>query len=799
MVATRHAAIALNPTPCRESIVCRPLAVSALLLLLGQGNMALAMDDGPTAKVATAVPAASAPAPLKGNAARPVPVPADAASATPASEMQVVNVVEQRAGVLAKIDRDVYDVKSNPATSNASAADILNNVPAVSVDSEGKVTLRGSSNVRIMVDGKPAAQFQGPNGGANLNSLPAIALESVEVISTPGAEFGTEGGGGPILNLVMKRVQPPGARATLNANLGAGGRYNTSGFGTYSNGRLSADTTISVRHDKQETFGEGMRRRVQDTQTIATHRNSAGLSSNEPLMLSSTLNYNLGDKERLVATAGLNRYSSNNAHVEHIVSIIDGASLPFEELERDSVSRSRNASRQLGVAYERKFDKPNEELRIDLRYSDNEAKYGTRSNNDYLIVPPGRSDAQTYSSSVSPTRILDLTADYSLPLTRMSAMKAGLKLARNRSERDQDYFAFDPLTGEEVFDTDRSSAFVSTEQTYALYASYDRWVTDRLTLRAGLRGEYTDLTMRYRQQQREVSVSNHYLMPNLVASYDFSKTNKLRLNFSQRVERPRAEDLNPFLLYRDQYNSSQGDPRLAPQKTRNYELGWDASIDGTRGSLRLTRSTSAPMFTRTLVPVPDSTTVIGQSVNFGRRQADTLSLNLSRNITPAWTANGTITVGYDEQSYLSNQRGADGLIHTQGLLLKGPRKQLQLNTTYRFSPGTSLSLMAMRRGSQVTPFGVGKPFGTSNINLSHALNSRVSLRLNLADAFEWSQFGWKNDTGIVSDQSWSRTKGRIAYVGLSITFGGVSGSAAVRNAASAPAQRLAAEAAAVRP
>ena len=753
---------------------------AALLLALLSANMVHAEES-------------TGPRPVKGEDKQQVqakPVPAAAEAPAPAtasvSDLQVVTVVEQRIGALAKIDRDVYDVKSNPATTNASAADVLNNVPAVSVDSDGKVTLRGSSNVRILVDGKPAAQFQGADGGANLSSLPAAALESVEVISTPGAEYGTEGGGGPILNLVMKRVQPPGARGNLSANLGVGGRYNANGFGTYSNGRVSADTILSVRHDKHDTVGESLRRRAQGDQTVETRQSTAGMRPSDSLMLSSTLNYNLGAKERLVATASLNRNKSSNRRADHIQSFIEGSSLPFEVIERANQSVFNNVSRLVGMAYERKFAKPNHELRIDLRYSSNESESAVRYTSDYLIAPQGRTDAQNFNSSFSPTRILDLSADYTLPLSRISAMKAGLKVARSRGERDQDYFAFDPLSGEEVFNADRSSAFASTELTYALYGSYDRWVTDSLMLRAGLRGEYTDQTMRYRQQQRAVEASNRYLMPNFSASYDFSKTSKLRLNLTQRVERPRVEDLNPFLRYWDEYNSFQGDPRISPQKTRNLELGWDSTVGTTRSSLRLTRAYSTPMFATSMVPLANSSTVISQRINFGFRQADTLSLNLNHSIVPGWTVNGTVTVGYDEQSYLSNQRGANGVFRSQELLRKGRRHQLQLNTNYRITPKTSLTVMAMRRGSQVTPFGVSKPGGTSTINLSHTLTNRVQLRFNLNDAFGWNKGGSQNDTGIVSDDSWSRTKGRIVYLGLSVRLGGVSGLTPVRRVTPAP-------------
>src|SRR4051812_225802 len=135
-----------------------------------------------------------------------------------------------------RIDRQVYDVKSDVSSTNGTASDALNNVPSVAVDPDGTVTLRGSSNVQILVDGKPSAMMQGDNRGATLNAMAAEDIESVEVINNPGAEFGNEAGGGPILNLVMRRNRKPGGFGSVNANAGTAGRYNSSASGSYNQG-----------------------------------------------------------------------------------------------------------------------------------------------------------------------------------------------------------------------------------------------------------------------------------------------------------------------------------------------------------------------------------------------------------------------------------------------------------------------------------------------------------------------------------------------------------------------------------
>ena len=173
-----------------------------------------------------AVSAQQAPA-VQEQAKQQAPVQAQPAQATAAPPAQTP--VESTVTVSAtrsqnRIDRQSYDVKADPATSVDTVADTLNKVPSVAVDGDGNVTLRGRS-VQILVDGKPSAMMQGENRAAAINALPAGDLDSVEVINNPGAQFGNEGGGGPIINLVMRRERSPGGFATVSANIGTEGRY----------------------------------------------------------------------------------------------------------------------------------------------------------------------------------------------------------------------------------------------------------------------------------------------------------------------------------------------------------------------------------------------------------------------------------------------------------------------------------------------------------------------------------------------------------------------------------------------
>jgi hypothetical protein len=234
--------------------------------LAGIALALLSTAPAATAQVSSAQPLAPAvtitgktpPPKEKPKPAQPEPV-----------EITSVTVAAERP--TGRIDRQVYDVKSDISTSNGTAADALNSVPSVAVDPDGSITLRGSSNVQILIDGKPSAMLQGDNRGATLNALSAEDIDSIEVINNPGAQFGNEGGGGPILNLVMRRNRKPGGFASVNGNAGTAGRYNSSVSGSYNEGYWGFQGSAHVRHDGRNAHGDSVRDRIDIRNGAPTH------------------------------------------------------------------------------------------------------------------------------------------------------------------------------------------------------------------------------------------------------------------------------------------------------------------------------------------------------------------------------------------------------------------------------------------------------------------------------------------------------------------------------------------------
>ena len=163
-----------------------------------------------------------------------------------------VTVVGQKPPVQNRIDRQVYDNTQNIDSTSGTASDALNKVPSVNVDADGNVSLRGNSNVTVLMDGKPSTMLQGDNRAATLQSMSSNDIDSIEVMTNPGAQFSAEGTGG-IINLVMKKNRKPGTTGAVIANVGSQDRYNGALSIARNSGKLTLSGGLNVRHDNRES------------------------------------------------------------------------------------------------------------------------------------------------------------------------------------------------------------------------------------------------------------------------------------------------------------------------------------------------------------------------------------------------------------------------------------------------------------------------------------------------------------------------------------------------------------------
>lgn len=672
-----------------------------------------------------------------------------------------VNVVGERQ--VNRIDRQVYDVKNDVNASNGSAADALNNVPSVAVDPDGTVSLRGNTNVQILVDGKPSAMLQGDNKGPALQAMPAEDIDSVEVINNPGAEFGNEGGGGPILNLVMKRNRKTGGYGVVNTNVGTAGRYNSAVNGAYNTGRWGIQGGVNVRHDGRNSTGDTERDRIDPVTGADQHSSQVSTSSglNDSAGLRGQLTYNLTDVDSIEASIGAMKRTNDQSGLDHY-KVFDEEGNPTSDYTRTTQRTGDNTNTMWGARWDHKGEKLGELFKMDLRVSTSDNGNDTRYANTYVVTPPGPVDADSLQDVANRTRLVDYSGDYERPLDSGATFKMGYRLFDNKSDFDNRYY-----DGNAVPNPRLTNTFSVDERDAALYSSYQWQVNPRWGALVGLRAEYTHMDLD--QVTTGTTASNTYLnwIPSAFATYKLSDTANLRFAYARRIRRPNASDLNPFVVYKDELNESAGNPHLKPVLTDSFEVGYETKAGKLDTAVRAYYRTDRDTIRSRQTALGD-TVILTTLENGGSNRSGGLEFTLSGKVTPNVTINTSGNLAYLEQQQV-DLNGAETTRNATSLSVRG-------RINWQATPDDQLQLQLNARGKTLAGSGYNQPVSSANVSWRRSLSRTLSLVMNVTDVFSSQKMETITNTATLKETSIRRFDGRIVYVGLSWRFGGVQGS-----------------------
>jgi outer membrane receptor protein involved in Fe transport len=692
---------------------------------------------------------------------------------TDGGKVQSVNVVGERP--TNRIDRQVYDVKSDVNSSNGSAADALGNVPSVGVDPDGSVSLRGNTNVQILVDGKPSAMLQGEGRGGVLQAMPAEDIDSIEVINNPGAEFGNEGGGGPILNLVMKRSRRPGGFGTLNTNYGTAGRYNAQLNGQYNTGRWGVQGGVNVRHDGRDSTTQTERDRIDPRTGVDQHTTQTGSSTglNDMAGVRGQLTYNLGQDDTLEANAGyLKRDNDNSSQTRYTIA---NNGTPYSDYLRTSRRNGDNTNSTWGARWDHKGEKLGELFRMDLRVSNTDNSSEVLAVNDYFYSAPrpidprmpfAGVDATSLQDAATKIRIVDYTGDYETPLESGAIVKLGYKIIDTDSQSDNRYFDIDPVTAAALPNLRLTNAFDVDERDAAVYGSYQWKVSERWGALVGMRTEYTHMDLD--QITTGDNVTNTYLnwIPSAFATYKLSADTNLRFAYAHRIRRATGQQLNPFVVYQDELNVSSGNPKLKPVQTDSFEIGYETKAGQLNANLRAYYRADRDMIRSRQLAVSD-TVLLTTLENGGSNRAGGLEFTLSGKLTPKLSINTSGNLAYTQQEQI-DITGAEYKRSAASLTMRG-------RVNYQLTPQDVLQLMVNAQGKTLAGTGYREPMATLNLSYRRNLTPSLSLVMNVADVFRSQKMETITDTDYLKQHTLTRYAGRTAYIGLSYHFGGVQG------------------------
>ena len=486
-----------------------------------------------------------------------------------ALDLGEVEISGERSQVQLSLDKKVYNVEKDIATSGGSAEDVLQNVPSVTVDMEGGVSVRGSGNVRILVDGKPSG-LTGISSEDILKQIPASTIESVEVITNPSARYDSESMGG-IINIILKKQKQPGLNGLVSITAGTGSRYNGSINLNSNQGKFNLFGGYDFRYSEREISGS-QNRFTQFGDSIAyMDQDRSGLDEDVTHAFRAGTDFNINNNNT-ITLSGLYRLSDELGKTTLNFYTYDEFRNLTDYYQRLSENTEDEWNYDLNLSYRRTYENRSKSLSFDAVYS-----AGEELDEEFIKEYPD--DLQLnhveleQTSDLQNQQNLSMQADYIHPIGKEGKIETGVKSNLRIIDADFVRLIDGNASGGLVFDVNASNKFTYDDQVHAAYISYGNKI-GKYGYMAGIRSEQTFTLIDLKNSLPEIK--NDYLdfFPSVFLSRELGKEQTLQISYSRRINRPRYRTLIPSSDYSDPLNLRTGNPYLRPEYTNSFELGY---------------------------------------------------------------------------------------------------------------------------------------------------------------------------------------------------------------------------------
>lgn len=492
-----------------------------------------------------------------------------------------VTITAPKATMQMGIDKKIFSVDQSLVSEGGSASDLLQNVPSVQTDIDGNVSLRGSSGVRVLIDGKPSL-IAGGNIAQILQSIPASSIESVELITNPSAKYDAEGQSG-IINIVLKRNKKLGFNGSAALTAGNRENYNGNTSLSFQNNKVNLYGNYSYRYGNR--IGGGFNN-IQYLNPSPSSLAFAGQVNNSVDLnkghnLKAGMDYYLAEKSVISFSSGLNIGNGDENEMLYIDQLYSNRN-PFSLSNRSNIEQQERNSYDLGLDFSQKFANPKEELTANLGFSEgSNDNYQVYNTNIYNINGSTTNDIDIQRTTRNGfNRNYNIQLDYTKPLGNFGKFEGGYRSQIRISESSTFADQLSPVDGGYDFNYSLSNDFNSKDQVHAAYINYQNQIKS-FGYQIGLRAEDAKLDTRMGAYNINSNlaytpgqVAYTRIYPSVFLTQKISEEQQVQLSYSRRVNRPRGWDTNPFLDVSDPLNYRQGNPNLQPEDVHAFELSY---------------------------------------------------------------------------------------------------------------------------------------------------------------------------------------------------------------------------------
>ena len=487
-----------------------------------------------------------------------------------ATELSEVSVVAQRPLVKVEIDKLTYSAKDDPESSTSTVLDLLRKVPLVTVDGEDKIQLKGSSNFKIYVNGKPSNMISS-NPSQVLKSMPANSIKDIEVITDPGAKYDAEGVGG-ILNIITDKRVDEGYSGSVGGNGDTFGGYGGNAYLSLKYGKFGFTGNGAYFYHNRPDGDLFFHREETKPALSQLTQNGTQKSHGGGLFYNTSLSYEPDTLNLFNISVG---QFGGTFRSEFEQNALSAGAREYAYLMKTN-SKNQFGNFNLSADYQRSFKKKGEMLTMSYRFenSPNDSEFesfydkvtGTFYYPDgYRMKSVNDAGGNEHTGQI----------DYVNPLTQKHSVEAGLKyIYRDNSSRADNTF-YNTTIGQWQEDMARKNDLAHTQKITSGYAGYG-FKNGNFGVKIGLRGEHTQQEIHFMSAQNDTIIPTNFfdVVPSLAFSYQLGMTKTLRWGYNMRIQRPGIWYLNPYINNSNPNNISYGNKDLDVEKTHNFNINY---------------------------------------------------------------------------------------------------------------------------------------------------------------------------------------------------------------------------------
>lgn len=632
-----------------------------------------------------------------------------------------VVVAGQREVIENKIDRIVYNAEQDVANAGGDATDVLRRAPLLSVDQDGNVSLRGSSNIQILINGKPSSMF-GASPGDALSLIPADQIKSVEVITSPSAKYDGEGTAG-IINIITKKQTPQGFAG--NVNLTAGTRSNRGVLGLNAGaGRFGFNANASSYYSwPQTSINEFYQKTTNNAgEEFIREQNGGNLRDRLGYFGNMGAFYDFNAFHSLSTAFRLRGSNSNSRGTNLVEETFPTFSNSYD---RFTDNFSQNAGYEWSLDYIMKFpEQPGRELSASYKIDGNISN--TRFEISQLAAAPNYEVANNDNEGDNQENTIQV--DYVHPFGENFKLETGFKSIVRDITSDFKFETKPEFSNEYQVVNDRTDLFFYNQDVYAGYISSQYNINKKLGLIAGVRYEYTGLNGSFRDATEQDFDEQSYenWLPSVIVSQKLGKVTTVKASYNRRIQRPSLGNVNPYRQIGNIGNISFGNPTLNPELSDNFELGYSTFLKGTSINLSVFYNQINQVIQSVVVPITRDT--VGTTFqNVGQQDNVGANLFLSTQLFKIWTVRGGVNANYFM---------ADGIIEgravsNSALLLSG-----NINSSIKLKGDWIIDMFGFARPRQQTLQGFNPAFSIFGMGVKKTIwNERGTIGLSMIEPF----------------------------------------------------------------